>query len=63
MGLVNELRLHGWLISSEQHDAYEFFQVLMSTINEEMDSLSSDLELDYMNTKRCGLINFSIFCV
>ena len=52
MELVDALQVHGWLISNEQHDAYEFFQVLMATVNEEMDNLSVDLEIDYMNTKR-----------
>ena len=40
MEVILSLRAHGWMISNnEQHDAYEFFQLIVTTLNEEADKI------------------------
>ena len=40
MEVILSLQAHGWMISNnEQHDAYEFYQLLIATLNEEIDKL------------------------
>eukprot|EP00794_Sanderia_malayensis_P014347 gene14347-15843_t len=34
--IVECLQAHGWIITSEQQDTHEFFQILLSTLDEEM---------------------------
>ena len=41
--LLTSLSGHGWVISNEQHDAYEFYQSLITTLEEEVSrALSRD---------------------
>jgi len=38
--VMRSIQSHGWVISHEQQDAYEFFQVLVSTMEEELTKIS-----------------------
>lgn len=44
--IFNSLRLHGWVITSEQQDAYEFFQILLSTLEEEIAKVPSNAAMN-----------------
>ena len=44
--ISNSLRLHGWVITSEQQDAYEFFQILLSTLEEEIAKVPSNAAMN-----------------
>lgn len=39
--VFSSLRGHGWVISNEQHDAYEFFQSLLSTVDDEISKIGT----------------------
>ncbi|EDO44586.1 predicted protein [Nematostella vectensis] len=42
--IIQALQHHGWVIPSNQQDAFEFFQVLSSTLEEELGELSAILD-------------------
>ena len=48
MDLMASLASHGWMISNQQHDAYEFFQLLIATLNEEIEKVSEDGKSFYL---------------
>lgn len=37
--VMNSLSAHGWVISTEQQDAYEFYQILQATMEEEVEKV------------------------
>ncbi|XP_066927492.1 ubiquitin carboxyl-terminal hydrolase 30-like [Clytia hemisphaerica] len=61
LDLMLSLASHGWVISNQQHDAYEFFQLLIATVNEEMEKVSADGKSFYLigevNTASSHIMN------
>lgn len=57
------LRGYGWVISTEQHDAYEFFQSLISTAEEEARGMSSVEEHESSFTTKYIAELFKLFLV
>jgi len=53
MEVILSLQAHGWMISNnEQHDAYEFYQLLIATLNEEIDKLFVNSKDDVLKIRK-----------